>query len=208
MENLQCLLEALRSLELKGVKPSSPEEVAKELEIGLEEAQRLLHEAVIKGLAKEVDGKYALTPEGLEEMHIHRESVVHNKLYHGASLIGKLSRIMERRLEDIDKHWEAKHGFNGFTVRGLHQGLMDLQGRVEDLAPLTSLTPGGKGVVVFALGGYGLVRRLAEMGLTPGTEVQVVRKAPFRGPIEIMVRGVTLALGFGVASRVIVRPLL
>jgi Fe2+ transport system protein FeoA len=44
-----------------------------------------------------------------------------------------------------------------------------------------------------------------EMGLVPGTEVTVLRKAPFRGPIEVGVRGTSLALGFGVASKVIVK---
>lgn len=63
------------------------------------------------------------------------------------------------------------------------------------------------GIIVKALGGFGLVRRLAEMGLTPGVEVKLLRKSSFRGPVEIEVRGVTLALGCGVASRVLVKPL-
>jgi len=67
------------------------------------------------------------------------------------------------------------------------------------------LNQGEKGVMAFALGGHGLVRRLAEMGLTPGTEVTLVRSAPLRGPIEISVRGVFLALGHGVASKIFVK---
>jgi len=50
-----------------------------------------------------------------------------------------------------------------------------------------------------------MVRRLAEMGLTPGTEVMVVRSAPMRGPIEVSLRGVSLALGRGIANRVLVK---
>jgi ferrous iron transport protein A len=45
------------------------------------------------------------------------------------------------------------------------------------------------------------------MGLTPGVEVKLLRKCSFRGPLEIEVRGVALALGYGVASKVFVRPL-
>lgn len=58
-----------------------------------------------------------------------------------------------------------------------------------------------------AEGGFGIVRRLAEMGLTPGVEIKLLRKCPFRGPIEIEVRGVALALGYGVASKVFVKQL-
>lgn len=75
------------------------------------------------------------------------------------------------------------------------------------LNALTDLAEGERGVIVKAFGGFGLVRRLAEMGLTPGVEVKLLRKGSFGGPVEIEVRGVTLALGCGVASKVLVRPL-
>lgn len=76
----------------------------------------------------------------------------------------------------------------------------------EELCALTELAEGTKGIMVKALGGYGLVRRLAEMGLTPGTEIKLVKKGSFGGPVEVEVRGVALALGRGVASKVLVRP--
>jgi Fe2+ transport system protein FeoA len=75
-----------------------------------------------------------------------------------------------------------------------------------ELYALTDMAEGEKGVIFKALGGFGLVRRLADMGLTPGVEVKLLRKGSFGGPVEIEVRGVTLALGRGVASRVLVKP--
>jgi len=45
------------------------------------------------------------------------------------------------------------------------------------------------------------------MGLTPNTEVRVMRRSLFRGPIEVEVRGVSLALGYGLASKVLVKPI-
>jgi Fe2+ transport system protein FeoA len=77
----------------------------------------------------------------------------------------------------------------------------------EEVISLTSLPEGERGVITDAFGGFGLVRRLAEMGLTPGAEIKLVRKCPFSGPLEIEVRGSELALGYGVASKVFVRPL-
>ncbi|MDG6222259.1 MAG: ferrous iron transport protein A [Candidatus Bathyarchaeota archaeon] len=47
------------------------------------------------------------------------------------------------------------------------------------------------------------IKRLTDLGLTPGTEVTVVKSAPFKGPLEIYVRGSRLAIGRGMASRIL-----
>jgi len=47
-------------------------------------------------------------------------------------------------------------------------------------------------------------KRLGDMGLTPGTKVTVVKSAPFNGPLEVSVRGSRLAIGRGMASRILV----
>jgi len=78
--------------------------------------------------------------------------------------------------------------------------------------PLTWLREGEAGIVSSIRGGYGrgygarwgAEKRLMDMGLTPGTEVLVVKAAPFRGPLEILVRGTRLALGRGLAEKVFV----
>jgi Fe2+ transport system protein FeoA len=72
---------------------------------------------------------------------------------------------------------------------------------------LTALQEGQTGILAHTFGGYGIVRRLAEMGLTPGIEVKLIRKCPFHGPLQVEVRGVAVALGYGVAAKVFVRPL-
>ncbi|MEM4728243.1 MAG: metal-dependent transcriptional regulator [Thermoplasmata archaeon] len=70
--------------------------------------------------------------------------------------------------------------------------------------PLTSLKPGSSAKVAFINGGRGVVRRLAEMGLTPGSPVRLLREAPLKGPVEVEVRGCCLAIGRGIASRIFV----
>ena len=37
-------------------------------------------------------------------------------------------------------------------------------------------------------------RRLIEMGITPGTQIYVLKRAPLGDPIEIMLRGYTLTI--------------
>ena len=55
--------------------------------------------------------------------------------------------------------------------------------------------------------GYGLARRLADMGITPDTVLRIVRRNAFMGPIEVEVRGTRLILGRGVAAKVLVEPI-
>jgi len=68
---------------------------------------------------------------------------------------------------------------------------------------LVDLKEGEKAVVVSVRGGIGVAQRLTDMGLTPGAEIIVIKTA-FLGPVEISVRGSKLAVGRGIASKIIV----
>ena len=48
------------------------------------------------------------------------------------------------------------------------------------------------------------IKRLTDLGLTPGTEITVIQAAPFNGPLEITVRGSRLAIGRGMANKIFV----
>ncbi len=53
---------------------------------------------------------------------------------------------------------------------------------------------GQKGVIT-AVGGDGKVRRrLFDMGVTPGADVTMIKKAPLGDPIEVTIRGYELTL--------------
>lgn len=67
---------------------------------------------------------------------------------------------------------------------------------------LSELKVGEKGTVV-AVNGEGAVRRrLFDMGITPGAEVYLRKKAPLGDPIEIALRGYELTLRKGEAANV------
>jgi len=72
---------------------------------------------------------------------------------------------------------------------------------------LAALPEGARATMVQTIGGLGVVRRLSEMGLTPGCEIKLLRKCSFHGPIEIELRGVSLAIGYGLALQIFVQPL-
>jgi len=74
--------------------------------------------------------------------------------------------------------------------------------------PLTELRDGESGIITSIKAsrgrGWGLKKRLEDMGLTPGTKIIVVKSAPFSGPLEVYVRGSRLAIGKGMAERIFV----
>ena len=58
--------------------------------------------------------------------------------------------------------------------------------------------------IIFSInGGWQACKRLADLGLTFGTKVKVLKKL-FSGPIEIEVRGSRLVLGRGIASKILI----
>jgi ferrous iron transport protein A len=59
---------------------------------------------------------------------------------------------------------------------------------------LANLTIGETATVKIIRDGSPATRRLMEMGVVPGVVVRVVKTAPFGDPIEIRVRGYSLAM--------------
>ena len=69
--------------------------------------------------------------------------------------------------------------------------------------PLAMLPENEEAKVVEVRGGRGLVRRLSELGFTPGAKVKILfSNSP--GPVVIDVRGSRIALGRGLLMRIIV----
>ncbi|HVF31215.1 MAG TPA: ferrous iron transport protein A [Pyrinomonadaceae bacterium] len=59
---------------------------------------------------------------------------------------------------------------------------------------LADLKKGESRTVVAVRGDQAVSRRLMEMGVIPGVSVSMVKSAPFGDPLEIRVRGYSLAL--------------
>ena len=62
------------------------------------------------------------------------------------------------------------------------------------MATLEDLAPGQRGRIAAIDGDAQIMQRLLEMGLVPGTELEVVRLAPLGDPIEVRVRGYLLSI--------------
>ena len=71
------------------------------------------------------------------------------------------------------------------------------------MMPLSMVQSGESVQVVNIRAGWGLQRRLADMGLTPGVRVKVINSGG-RGPVVLDIRGSRLALGHGIAHKIMV----
>ena len=67
---------------------------------------------------------------------------------------------------------------------------------------LSQLSIGERGTVVAVNGESAIRRRLFDMGITPGAEVYLRKKAPLGDPIEIAIRGYELTLRKAEAAHV------
>jgi ferrous iron transport protein A len=69
---------------------------------------------------------------------------------------------------------------------------------------LAEMRTGQTGTVVGVLGGHGLTRRLDALGIRPGKKVTKISSTLFHGPVTLKVDNAQVAVGFGMARKIIV----
>ena len=76
---------------------------------------------------------------------------------------------------------------------------------IHTIKSLIECRIGVKLKVIRVNAGHHAKRRLANLGIIPGVNIIKKSSAPFRGPIEINVKGSTLIIGRGLAARILVQ---
>jgi len=130
----------------------------------------------------------------------------------GSGLIEHLRKDIEHVHDDVEHVIKAHHTeLEGDEVREhleeVNERLHDLMEHGKDLKevmPLTALSVGDEGEIVEMRGGRGMLQRLSVMGFTLSTTVKVLASCP-PGPMLIGVRDARIALGRGVAMKIMVR---
>jgi ferrous iron transport protein A len=69
---------------------------------------------------------------------------------------------------------------------------------------LNQLGDGQTATIVQLAGGKGFIARLEAIGIRPGNEVTKVCSMLFKGPVTLKSNGTKVAIGFGMANKVIV----
>jgi ferrous iron transport protein A len=200
------LLEIVASLDLE--KKGAPLSViANRLGWPVDKTLEKLKNCVELGFIEQQDSLFTVTPKGANEILAHRAEYLHDHLIHRGRgrLAWLLKRLKKGARGEVTQHLFARHGLDKEASDTLHQSLLEFKGQVEEVVPLTELKRGEVGEVAFVVAGRGLLARLAAMGIVPKVKVTVVRVAPLHGPIEVSLRGVSIILGYGVASKIYVR---
>jgi DtxR family Mn-dependent transcriptional regulator len=194
-ESVEEYLEALCRLVESGKKLSTSN-IARKLEVSAASVSEMLKKLEKNGYVRNRPYKDAeLTEKGREV---------------GSKILGR-HRLLERFLGHMGMH---RHRIHGEACKLEHY----VSDELENLIKKRLDSPEGKGVVsliemkdgekgkVFGIdGGSRSVRRLEDMGLTPGAVVSVTRSAPFSGPVEVCIRDSCLVIGRGAASKVFVK---
>lgn len=71
---------------------------------------------------------------------------------------------------------------------------------------LVQMQTGQSGTVAQIQGGRGLISRLSALGIRPGKRITKISSIIMRGPVTIQVDRAQVAIGFGMANRIIVEP--
>jgi len=72
---------------------------------------------------------------------------------------------------------------------------------------LTQLKEGEKCKVVDTHGGRGMIKKLDALGIRTGIKIIKINSQFMRGPIVVKVGNTSVAVGYGIAEKIIVEPI-
>lgn len=189
-------LEALVRYEERGRSPKV-KELANDLKVSSASVSEMLRKLSAKKLVEcERYGPVRLTPKG-------------KRL--GSAILRK-HRFMEKFLIFLgvkrDKvHEEAcilEHALSDEVEEALRSKFSGCIGDIANVRILARMKKGESGRIVLVKGGRNSCRRLTDLGLTPGTRIEVSRASSRAGPIELLTRSSCLAVGRGIAEKIFV----
>ncbi len=210
--NMSSVTGALRALADKGLVNYAPYEHITLTDQGSDVAREIVrkHEGIRDFLVKvlSVDEEIA-------------EKTAHN-MEHAIS-----SNVLERFIQFIDyldmcpragtswaddfKHYIEHPGEGENCEQCLTLSLEGFRARKERTAGATvflnNVAPGNKVKVVSVNGNGEIQRRIVDMGVTPGTVIEVERIAPLGDPMEVRVKGYHLSFRLEEAATISVEPL-
>ena len=71
---------------------------------------------------------------------------------------------------------------------------------------VSKMKPGKTGKIIEIQGGQGLVTRLSALGLIPGRNITKISDMLMRGPVTVRTGSTQVAIGHGMANKIIVEP--
>lgn len=143
--------------------------------------------------------------EGQPALYEHR----HLGLHHDHLICTKCNKIVEfenPQMENMQLEIAGSHGFHVLQHKMEMYGLCSdcLKQRVQ-LMPLSQAHEGEHGIIAEFMGGSGAQLRLATLGLRKGDDIEVITNNG-QGQLVIAVNATRLAMGRGLAKKIMVKP--
>lgn len=210
--NMSSVTGALRALADKGLVNYAPYEYVTLTEKGQEVAREVVrkHEGIRDFLVKvlAVDQKtaeedacameHAVSPEVLERL-IEFIDYLEVCPRMGGNWVEEFKHYCEHPAEEDDCERCLTLSLEDYRTRRMRAA--------EEAIFLNELTPGTKAKIVRVNGNGETRRRIVDMGMTPGTLVEVERVAPLGDPMEVKVKGYHLSLRMDEARTISVEPI-
>lgn len=188
------------------------------------EALSRLAEKGEKLSTKNIADRLGVSQASVSEMlgKLESEGYIDHRPYRGISLTQRGRRLGGRVLgrHRLIERFLSGMGMNG---RRIHDEACRLEHHVSDelaklisekveqkeqrkgLISISEMRNGESGEIASIEACSRSVKRLEDMGLTPGAKVSINRAAPFSGPVEICIRDSCLVIGNGMASKIFVK---
>ena len=142
--------------------------------------------------------------DGRETQYEHRHLGQHHD-HLVCTRCGRVEEFVDPEIEQLQMEAARVRGFvplnHSMNIYGLCRKCFDQRG---EAVPLCEAEEGEKLVICGHLGGDDLQRRLTEMGLNSGAEIEVLGRND--GPVIVACRGCRLALGRGMSEKILVSP--
>jgi DtxR family Mn-dependent transcriptional regulator len=155
----------------------------------------LTDQGIVK--AKEVDELHKLLFKLLNEFMGIDAGIAYKdacKIEHHLS--EETARRIDQFIQFFEEYPEEKtffvSKFKSFIEKG-EKEMKKKRGKTNDLTP-NDLRPGEKGKVIRIKSKTSLKKRLLDMGIVPGSEIQLEKVAPLGDPIDILIKGYHLSL--------------
>lgn len=167
----------------------------KNTNISIEKVEEILDLLCRYGLAQKVQ----LNGTGPWYEHLH---IGENHDHLMCTRCGKVVEFYDENLREKIFDEARSHGFDPLFYKTTIYGICnECKAQQGQSLPLTMISPGEKVKIVSFNGGSQLKKKLSEMGLVCGETIEVLGKS---GPIILNVKGSRLAIGKGVAQKILV----
>jgi DtxR family transcriptional regulator, Mn-dependent transcriptional regulator len=208
-EAVQDYLKAIYARQERDEVPVSTGALAEHLGVTAGSASAMIKKLAELGLAKHVPYRgVELTDEGrrvaLEVVRHHRllERFLNEELDVPWDRVHDEAEVLEHVLsEELEERIAAKLGHPAYDPHGDPIPSRDGEVRDQKTRALAELEPGDRGQLVrVSDSNPAMLRYLADRGIAPGLDVEVLRREPFDGPLTVRVGDHKLMLGGQVAG--------